>query len=73
MLLILLHCFDEVSRTVVIVGNNNYFINRSRNLESVLILYQYYILALETGDSSTAGFAKESYFITYLHNKELNN
>ena len=53
--------------TIIIVPNKHHFIDGSRDLKAVLILYQYDVFSLESCDDTTARLAEKTYFITYLH------
>ena len=58
---------DHLAHGIVILLYHYHLVDRHRNLETIFILYQHDILALEASHLSAAHFAQESYFITFLH------
>ena len=52
---------------VILLANHHYIINCHGNVEAILILNQYDILALEARDYSAPYFTDKSYFIAYFH------
>ena len=58
---------DHLAHGIVVLFYHYHLVDRHRNLETIFILYQHDILALEASHLSAAYFAQESYFITFLH------
>ena len=58
---------DHLAHGIVVLFYHYHLVDRHRNLETIFILYQHDILALEASHLSAAHFAQESYFITFLH------
>ena len=58
---------DHLAHGIVILLYHYHLVDWHRNLETIFILYQHDILALEASHLSAAHFAQESYFITFLH------
>ena len=58
---------DDIGGGVVVLLDDDDLIDRHGNLEAVLILYQYDVLALEAGHLSAADLTEKTYFVSYLH------
>ena len=58
---------NHLAHGIVVLLHHYHLVDRHRNLESVFILHQHDIFALEAGHLSAAHFTQESYFITFLH------
>ena len=52
---------------LLILLNDNYIVNRCRNLKTIFVFYKNYIFTLKTGNLTTTGLREKSYTITYFH------
>ena len=58
---------NHLAHGIVVLFHDHHFVDRHRNLESVLVFHQHNIFALEASDLAAAHFAQESYFISFFH------
>ncbi len=57
----------HLTHGIVVLLYHDNIAYRSRNFKTVLVLYQDYVITLETGYLSAAGLTQKSYFVTYFH------